>query len=147
MGIRTISIIAGFVVIAAEGGAQSQGALPSDSLTRARAYTRWFVNGETDSLWAVVVPGGSGPLSTRDALAGAQADFGARAGEVGKVLEERFVWRQGMRQFWTTMNASSAPEPVVVRWVLRPDGRIQGIGLSLASSVPATDSGGPVIKP
>jgi hypothetical protein len=105
------------------------------------------VTGSTDSLWAVVVPGGTGPLASREALAGAQADFGVQAGMVGAATEERFVWRQGMRQFWSTMSASNAPEAVVVRWVLRPDGRVQGIGLSLASSVPPVDSGGPVIKP
>jgi hypothetical protein len=36
---------------------------------------------------------------------------------------------------------------VVLRYIMRPDGRIGGFGVNPLSQVPAIDSGGTVIKP
>jgi hypothetical protein len=134
-----------FVVITAGAEGQS-GSLPADSLERARTWGRWFQEGKADSLFAAVAPGIRGALASRDALAAAQGEFAAQTGRILGVEEERFVWRGGNRQYWRTLSTERAPEPIVLRFVVRPDGRIHGFGLSLVSQVPPIDSGGPVIR-
>lgn len=127
--------------------AQAAPALPSDSLERGRAATRWLLNGAVDSLWSVVVPAQRGIFASRESLSQAMLTFAAQAGAVSGKVEERFVWRGGQRQYWQVVNASSAPEPIQIRWVMLPDGRIGGLGINAVSASPAVDSGGPVIKP
>jgi hypothetical protein len=126
--------------------AQGQPPLPPDSLERARRYMTWFKEAKTDSLWPHVVPGIGGALSSSASLAAMSAEFRTRAGTIRGVVEERFAWRGGNRQFWQTLDASDAPEPILLRWVLGADGRIRGMGLTLLSEAPPVDSGGPVIK-
>ena len=129
---------------AASAGAQG-GSLPADSLERARSWGRWFEEGTSDSLFSAAVPGMRGVFASRESLAAAQQEFAAQAGRVFGTTEERFVWRGGNRQYWRTVNTERAPEPLVIRFVMRPDGRLSGLGISLASQVPPVDSGGPVI--
>lgn len=97
-------------------------------------------------MFAAVVPGASGILGSRESLAGAHGQLVAQAGRLISVTEERFVWRGGNRQFWVTFATERAPEPILVRFVVRPDGLIHGFGLSLVSQAPPIDSGGPPIR-
>lgn len=127
--------------------AQAAPALPSDSLERGRAATRWLINGTVDSLWSIVVPAQRGIFASRESMSQAMATFTAQAGTVSGKVEERFVWRGGQRQYWHVVNVSSMPEPIQIRWVMLPDGRIGGLGINPLSAAPAVDSGGPVIKP
>lgn len=135
------------LAIAPRAHAQAAPPLPADSLEFGRAATRWLVNGAVDSLWARVTPADRGIFASRDSLAQAVLGFAARAGSIQGKVEERFVWRGGQRQYWQTVNASNVPEPIVVRWVMRPDGRMSGLGINPVSNTPPVDSGGPVIKP
>jgi len=132
---------------AGELAAQSTPPLPVDSLQRGRSYARWFLAGQADSLFAVVMPGISGPLSSRATLAAAMQEAASQLGGGGAVVEERFAWRNGQRQYWHTFTAPAVPEPVVMRFVMGADGRVRGFGMSLQSQVPPADSGGPAIKP
>lgn len=132
-------------VLTAAGVDGQSASLPADSLERARTWGRWFEEGKADSLFAAATPGIRGAFASRDALAAAQGEFATQAGRILGVAEERFVWRGGNRQYWRTLNTERAPEPIVLRFVLGRDGRIQGFGLSLVSLVPPIDSGGPPI--
>lgn len=127
--------------------AQSAAPLPTDSLERGRAWARNFRAMRGDSLFANIPPGAPPPLSSAKELQGMIDEFFGVAGQPLDVIEERFVWRNGARQFWSTFNAANAPEPVIVRFNMRVDGKIGGMGISRASAPPPTDSMGPVIKP
>lgn len=127
--------------------AQATSPLPADSLERGRAATRWLISGAVDSLWAAVIPTERGIFTSRESLAQAILTFASQAGTVTGKVEERFVWRGGHRQYWQVVNVSAMPEPVQIRWVMRPDGKLAGLGINPISMAPTVDSGGPVIKP
>ena len=55
------------------------------------------------------------------------------------VVEEKYVMRNGMPQYWYTAEFDNAPEPFMIRWVITPEGKISGIGLNPASMAPETD--------
>lgn len=125
--------------------ATAQTRLPADSLERIRRYTDWFLAGQLDSVWAHVNARGRGAF-TRELLAERRAMMAQATGGTFELVEERFVWRGGARQYWRTMRSPAAPEDFVLRWVVGSDGELEGMGLNLASGVPPVDSGGPVIR-
>lgn len=113
--------------------------LPADSIAIARKYATWFLSHQADSLVAHL------PAADRQ-QAGSVADmnnqmmqFAARAGTETELLEERWVRRNGKRQYWRKAVYSLAPEPVLLRLVILPDGSLGGIGLGLASQPPPID--------
>jgi hypothetical protein len=143
---RTIAAaLAGIACAIAPHVATAQSRLPADSLDRMRRYTDWFLAGQVDSVWAHVNTRGRTAF-TREALAERHGMLLQATGGAFDTVEERFVWRNGARQFWRTMRAPAAPENLVLRWVVGGDGEIEGMGLNLASGVPPIDSGGPVIR-
>jgi hypothetical protein len=144
MSIRRICIVAALAA-AAPLAAQAP-PLSADSVEQGRALTRWFTQGKVDSLWSVVIPAQGGMLSSKENLAAGMAQFSERAGRVVAVLEERFIWRNGQRQFRSDLQVEGLPEPLVLRWVLRPDRRVGGMGINPASAAPPADSSGPVLK-
>jgi hypothetical protein len=117
----------------------ARAALPADSFEIARKYTRWFYEGQTDSLVAHHVT----DLQQRGSLASQLLDDRARLKEhVGSevaVLEEKFITRNGRRQYWRTAKFSMFEEPVMIRWVIEPDGRISGLGMNPKSQAPPID--------
>lgn len=143
---RTLVVaVASAVCALAPHTVAAQSRLPADSLDRIRRYTDWFLAGQLDSVWAHVNTRGRTAF-TRDALTERHGMLLQGTGGAFDTIEERFVWRNGSRQFWRTMRAPAAPENIVLRWVVGSDGEIEGMGLSLVSSTPPIDSGGPVIR-
>lgn len=120
--------------------------LPADSLEAARRYARWFINGQTDSLITAMGPGTLEALGGRGQIAATQDDLATRGGAEAAVIEERFVWRNGKRQYWRTVQMTAQEGHLVIRLVLDHDGKFGGYGISSAGNTPPTDSAGPPIR-
>jgi hypothetical protein len=124
----------------------AQSRLPDDSLAIGRRYATWFLTSQIDSLTANMSAGTLTALGGRDGLTQRMAEIAARAGQVTGVVEERFVWRNGQRQYWRVVNTTGVSEPVAIRIVISPKGEMIGFGANPLSSVPPIDSGGPPIR-
>jgi hypothetical protein len=111
--------------------------LPLDSMERARKLTKWFYSNQLDSILVQVDSASRG--QTRTALERNLSTLAERAGEEVQVIEEKFITRGGMRQYWRTAKFSSMGEPVLLRFVMSPSGAYAGIGLSPLSSAPPID--------
>ena len=113
--------------------------LPTDSLERARRFTAWLYTNQTDSLFANLDSAGRAEMKTPKTLEGSVAQLAARAGSEEQLIEERWVTRNGHRQYWRKAKFSGMSEPFLVRWVVLPSGHIGGLGLGLASQAPPID--------
>ncbi|MEJ7809332.1 MAG: hypothetical protein WKG32_02845 [Gemmatimonadaceae bacterium] len=123
-------------------GAAKQDEKPSvaaDSFALARQYTQWFYTAQVDSLWAHHSEGARKEMGSARVLEEQLSQLTERAGTEVQVLEEKFVKRNGRRQYWRTAKFSQFPEPLLVRWVLGDAGEIMGMGLGPASQAPPTD--------
>lgn len=114
-------------------------ALPKDSFDLARKYTKWFYNGEVDSLVAHHSAEGRQDPDIRNRLARSLSELTQRAGKELWVTDERFITRNGKRQYWRTADFTAFTEPLLVRWVINSTGEIIGMGLGPKSSAPAID--------
>lgn len=124
-------------VAAVESAAQTR-PLPSDSLVRARRASTLLIAGHADSV-IDLIPNASEQMKQQ--IHSAAETFTTRAGSERSLIEERWIWRQGRRQYWRILETTGAvPEPVVIRWVFLDSGAIAGIGVGLLSSVPPIDS-------
>lgn len=131
------------LAVAPNAGAQETDAmegphLPPDSMEIGRKYVDWFLNMQVDSLYAVMTPEMQERRSKEEIFEGMTQIF-MRAGEAGDMVSEKYVMREGMPQYWYTGEFSEAPEPVQIRFVIMPDGRISGIGINLESQAPPID--------
>jgi hypothetical protein len=142
--IRNISIATAILALATLPAEAQR--LPADSLEAARRYARWFINGQTDSLVTAMAPGTLEALGGRERVAATQADLASRGGAEAAVIEERFVWRNGKRQYWRTVQMTAQEGHLVIRLVIDHDGRFGGFGISNAGNTPPTDSAGPPIR-
>jgi hypothetical protein len=113
--------------------------LAPDSLERARKFTAWLYTNQTDSLFAYMDSASRQELKVPKALEETVANLAMRAGTEEQLLGERWVTRNGRRQYWRTAKFSGVAEPFLVRWVLDAPGTIGGIGLGLASQAPPID--------
>ncbi len=125
----------------------AQGKLPDDSVGLGRKWSTWFLNGYADSLAASMAADVLQATGGVSGIIDAQAMVAERAGVVKSVMEEKFVWRNGRRQYWRTMVMTTLPEPFVLRFVMGLDGKIGGVGLGPLSQTPPIDSSGPPLKP
>lgn len=112
--------------------------LPTDSVEIGRKYVQWFYTGQADSLYAHL-PASDRQQLTPSVLADAMAQLAARAGTEVELVEERWVRRNGRRQYWRVARFSDAPENVMLRLVILPDGTLGGIGMNPASQPPPVD--------
>ena len=105
-----------------------------------RTYTRWFLNGDADSLVAVtdsaMLANGGGKAWLVDKI----NQVALRAGAQTKVLVEKMTRRKGIPQFWHEADfAELTGGPLVIRWLMGADGRIIGLGLGRKSQTPEPD--------
>lgn len=114
-------------------------ALPADSFDLARKYTKWFYEQQVDSLVAHHSPEGRNDASLPARLLNSYKELAARAGKEVWVSDERFITRNGQRQYWRTATFSGFAEPVLVRWVMNAKGEITGLGLGPKSDAPPID--------
>lgn len=113
--------------------------LPADSFDLARKYTRWFYERNVDSLVAHHVPELRQQTGLSARITGSMDELATRAGKEVWMTEERFVTRNGQRQYWRTATFSDFPEPLLLRWVITPSGEISGLGMGPKSQAPAID--------
>jgi hypothetical protein len=113
--------------------------LAPDSLERARKFTLWLYTNQTDSLFAYMDSASQKDLKVPKAFEETVAELATRAGSEEQLLEERWVTRNGRRQYWRKAKFSGIAEPFLVRWVLLAPGTIGGLGLGLASQAPPID--------
>jgi len=110
-----------------------------DSLALARQYTVWLYTGQVDSLFAHHPADAQRDTTLRQRIRGSVDQLALRAGTETSVIEEKFVKRNGRTQYWRTAKFSDFGEPLLVRWVLNPDGTIGGIGMGPLSQAPPID--------
>jgi hypothetical protein len=113
--------------------------LAPDSLERARKFTLWLYTNQTDSLFAYMDSASQKQLKVPKAYEEMVAELATRAGSEEQLLEERWVTRNGHRQYWRKARFSGVAEPFLVRWVMDAPGTIGGLGLGLASQAPPID--------
>jgi len=135
---RSLVLLA-VLLVSAAGSARAQDAAV-DSLALARQYTAWLYAGEVDSLLA----------HSNEAMQQAYVEDGTytavhniiaeRAGMELSPVEETWKLRNGRCQYWRTASFELAPEPIVIRWVIDPDGRIDGLGAGPLSQAPPVEA-------
>jgi len=114
--------------------------MPADSLAHARKLTAWFFSGQADSVHAYMAVNDSGKKVSTDEIRATLERMTGRAGAETKVVEEKFVKRNGSTQYWRTGEWSEfTDEPVVFRWAFNKSGRIVGIGFNPLSKAPPID--------
>ena len=110
-----------------------------DSLERAHKFTAWLYTNQTDSLFAYMDSASQRDAKSPKALEGMVADLATQAGSEEQLLEERWVTRNGRRQYWRKAKFTGVAEPFLLRWVIVAPGTIGGLGLGLASQAPPID--------
>lgn len=114
-------------------------ALPADSFDLARKYTKWFYEQQIDSLIAHHPAEARKDPAIVTRLVGSSKELAERAGKELWVTDERFITRNGQRQYWRTATFTGFAEPLLVRWVMNAKGEITGLGLGPKSDAPPID--------
>jgi hypothetical protein len=134
--IRTAALLSAFVVSAQVLPAQQR--LPADSMELGRKFTQWLYTIQADSLLAYWLQDDEQPMTAAD-IERAGLQIATRAGNEVSVIEEKFITRNGARQYWRTAKMDILEEPFLLRWVISPEGKIAGIGMGPASQAPPID--------
>ena len=113
--------------------------LPADSMEIARKYTQWFYSNNADSLLAHSDAATRARQGARAQYESLIADLASRAGTEKLVIEEKFITRNGARQYWRTAMFSDFAQPLLLRWVINVRGELAGVGLGPASQAPPID--------
>lgn len=113
---------------------------PVDSLALARQYTTWLYAGEADSLLAHSSDENRNEEGARDRYVEMSQLIAQRAGFELEVSEETWKLRNGDCQYWRTAQFSAMEEPLLIRWVLDPQGRIAGFGAGPYAQAPPVES-------
>jgi hypothetical protein len=111
-----------------------------DSLELGRKWTKWLYTNQLDSLVAAH-PEQSRSSDLKNQLAQNLEELRRRAGDEVKLIEERFVKRNGSTQYWRTAQFSNPDvgEPVMVRWAVSKNWQIIGLGINPLSMAPPVD--------
>lgn len=117
----------------------AQEAAPVDTMAIGQQATALFYDGAMDSLWTMFTPEYQEAVGSTDALFERLDFLSERAGDEVAVVEETIKMRKGRPQYWRLAEFDLAPEPILLRWVISPEGKIAGQGLGLASQAPPTD--------
>jgi hypothetical protein len=119
--------------------AQAKPPARPDSLALARQFTAWFYAGELDSLMAHHPAQDRADSTIRQGIQRDIDMLSVRAGTEVSVLEEKFVMRNKRPQYWRTAKFTNMAEPILLRWVINPQGEIIGLGLGPLSQAPPID--------
>ena len=114
--------------------------LDDDSLEFARQVTLWFYSGAVDSLWAHTSPEWQAAMGSKDRWSAMFGDFIQRLGSETELVQERWIKRNGQRQYVRVLRAAEfSEEPVAIRWVILPGKRLGGAGMNPLSRMPPAD--------
>ena len=116
----------------------AQQRLPADSMELGRKFTQWLYTSQADSLLAYWLQDDERPMTSAD-IERAGLQIASRAGNEVSVIEEKFITRNGARQYWRTAKMDILQEPFLLRWVITAEGKIAGIGMGPASQAPPID--------
>jgi len=134
----TALAVAAMLVSIAPPALSAQTAMPVDSLAHARHLTDLFFSGKQDSVLAHFDSEGRAQMSVAE-LQDRLEELAGRAGLESEVLEEKFVKRNGMTQYWRTGKYTLYEEPILFRWAFNKQGEIAGMGVGPASQAPPID--------
>jgi hypothetical protein len=105
-----------------------------------KKYTRWFLAGNADSLVTVFNPELLPRMGGIAGIADMMQQISDRAGIPTKLVEEKLTYRNGKPQHWYEAEFSElANEPLVIRWLFDPQGKIIGAGINPRSAAPKPD--------
>lgn len=115
--------------------------LPSDSMAIGRRYAQWIYTSMADSLVAHMDSAArAGDVKALKADYEEMAiQIAARAGTETKVLEEKYITRNGMRQYWRAAEFTGMSEPLLLRLVINSKGELMGRGFGPKSQAPPID--------
>ena len=113
--------------------------LPADSMELGRRYAIWLYTAQSDSIIAHMDSAGRAQVGNADRITNDAAQIATRVGSETTVLEEKFITRNGARQYWRTSTFSNLSEPFLVRFVMGSKGEFLGRGLGPASQAPPID--------
>jgi hypothetical protein len=136
--VKLFRLLAVGALILNAGTVNAQEQLPADSMELGRKYTLWFYNGMADSLLAHMDSANRAAMTIAE-IEQAMAQVATRAGNEVAVLEEKFITRNGRRQYWRTTKMDILEEPFLLRWVISPKGEIAGVGMGPLSGAPPID--------
>jgi hypothetical protein len=136
---RWFMLTIGVLFFALAGVARAQEA-PVDSLALARKYTLWLYVGEVDSLIAHSSDRTKESEAREGSYARVSGMIAERAGFELSTLDETWKLRNGRCQYWRAARFSKMPDGILVRWVLAPDGRIDGFGAGPLSEPPPVEA-------
>jgi hypothetical protein len=114
--------------------------VPVDSLALARQYTTWLYAGEADSLVAHSTDETRNQEDAADKYRQMTQLIAQRAGFELEVSEETWKLRNGDCQYWRVAQFSAMEEPLLIRWVLDRQGRIDGFGAGPYAQAPPVES-------
>ncbi len=139
-------ILPALLLLATPGIASAQTApaakpaqLPKDSMEIGRKYTQWFYTNQVDSLVAHMDSSGRNNRQARSNVQGSLAQLTERAGFEKSLVEEKYITRNGARQYWRIANFSSIDEPIVIRLVISSKGELIGFGMNPLRTAPPVD--------
>jgi len=113
--------------------------LPRDSMEIGRKFVIWLYTVQADSIIAHMDSAGRAQPGAAKNIENASAQLALGAGSEEQVLEEKFITRNGNRQYWRKAKFSNSPEPIVMRIVINAKGEFMGMGMNPFSQTPPAD--------
>ena len=94
-----------------------------------RRYTRWFLEGNTDTLWALFTPQMRAAVPTAAQLAAFRAQFTGGAGAETQVVSESARESGGFTVYVRVSRFAAAPIPFRITVATDAEGKIAGLGV------------------
>jgi hypothetical protein len=113
--------------------------MPADSMAIGEKYVDWLIDYRADSLWTHLSDDVKERLGSVGDMRDQMGQIFRQIGNQGHVASQRYWMRNGEHQFWHTADFSNIDEPVVIRFVIEPDGTITGLGINPQSQNPPVD--------
>ena len=104
-----------------------------------RKYVMWLYTARADSLLAHMDSASKAQPNMARMIEDGSARLAVSAGTEEQVLEEKFITRNGNRQYWRKAQFSNMSEPFLVRIVMNARGEMAGVGMGPASQAPPID--------
>jgi len=123
-------------VLAAAPALAPQPAADTARMRTGRAYTRWFYEGKTDTLWALFTPTMRGYAPRAQDLAAFRGQVASQFGAETEVVSESVAVDSGRTAYTRVARFDRAGGPVRVFWRTDAGGRVSGFAIRPAG--PAT---------
>ncbi|MEP7002263.1 MAG: hypothetical protein ABI969_17370 [bacterium] len=113
--------------------------LPRDSMELGRKYAVWVYTVQADSVVAHMDSASRAEPEAARNIEDISAQVALDGGSEERVLEEKFITRNGKRQYWRTAKFSSSADPMVIRIVMSAKGEFMGMGMNPVGHTPPID--------